>query len=83
MKGLAYLVLGVATIVVLGIVLKNKEYFVPEFLEQSGVKRTHQTKDSSYEQRTNHVLPQSKFAYPSDGVETPFRVNQFNAFVVA
>jgi hypothetical protein len=83
MKGLVYLVLGVSAVVVLGMVLKNKEYFVPEFLEQSGVKRTHETKDSSHEQRTNHALPQSKFAYPSDGVETPFRVNQFNAFVVA
>ena len=23
----------------------------------------------------------AKFSYPTDGVETPFRVNQFNAFV--
>ena len=83
MKGLELIVLAVAVIVLIGILTRHIEPFQPEFLEQSGVKRTHDTKDSSYEQRTNHTIPQPGFAYPKDGMESPFRVNAFNAFVVA
>ena len=81
MNGLVLIVLAVASIVLLGILTKHIEPFVPEFLEQSNVKRTSQTKDSSYEQRTNHSIPQPQYSYPKDGMESPFRVNAFNAFV--
>ena len=60
---------------------RYSEPFVPEFLEQSGVKRTADTKHSSYEQRTNHMVPTPGPAVPVDGVESPFRVNAFNAFM--
>lgn len=61
---------------------KTKETFVPEFLDQSGVKKTAETASSSYVQQTNH-MPAS--TYPQDpvaGVETPFRVNMFTSFMV-
>ena len=60
---------------------RYSEPFVPEFLEQSGVKRTADTKHSSYEQRTNHMVPVAGPSVPLDGVESPFRVNAFNAFM--
>lgn len=82
MNGLVLFVLAALSIVLLGILTKHIEPFVPEFLEQSNKKRTHETKDSSYEQRTNHTIPQPGFSYPSDGIQSPFRVNAFNAFVV-
>jgi hypothetical protein len=58
---------------------RNTEPFVPEFLEQSGVKRTSDTKHSSYEQTTNHMIPTPGPVVPSEGIESPFRVNFFNA----
>lgn len=61
---------------------KTKETFVPEFLDQSSVKRTAETSSSSYAQTTNHM---AATPYPQDpiaGVETPFRVNMFNSFMV-
>jgi hypothetical protein len=60
---------------------RYSEPFVPEFLEQSGVKRTADTRHSSYDQRTNHMSPVPGPVVPVDGVETPFRVNAFNAFM--
>jgi len=61
---------------------KTQETFVPEFLDQSSVKKTAETSSSSYAQQTNH-MPSS--TYPQDpipGVETPFRVNMFTSFMV-
>jgi hypothetical protein len=58
----------------------SRETFVPEFLEQTNVRRTAETSGSSYEQRTNHVIPTRVEFEAIPGVETPFRVNQYNSF---
>jgi hypothetical protein len=64
------------------IAILNRESFVPEFLEQSNVKRTSERSNSSYEQETNHVRPDGSFsAPPIQGVESPFRVNMVNSFI--
>lgn len=60
----------------------KKETFVPEFLEQSGVRRTAETSSSSYKQQTNHMSPTPYSQDPIQGVETPFRVNMVNSYMV-
>ena len=82
MKLLPVIALGVAAIVVWSVITRVSEPFVPEFLELSGVQRTSQMKDSSYEQRTNHMPQPSGTDIPIQGVESPFRVNQFNSWIV-
>jgi len=79
MKGLAFLV------VIVGLLLacylsSTREGFVPEFLEQGNVRRTAETATSSYDQQTNHVIPTPAQLEAIPGVETPFRVNQYNSF---
>lgn len=59
----------------------TKETFVPEFLEQSGVKRTAETSSSSYKQQTNHMTATPYPQEPIQGVETPFRVNMVNSYM--
>ena len=75
------LAIVVGLIVVWAVMSRFTEPFVPEFLDKSSVKRTSETKDSSYEQQTNHSVPQPGPNVPIDGVESPFRVNAFNAFI--
>jgi hypothetical protein len=81
MKGLEY------AVIVAGLLLvwylsnqKTKETFVPEFLEQGNVRRTAETSNSSYAQQTNHVIPTPPQPEPIVGMETPFRVNQWNSY---
>ena len=82
MKILPILAIGVAAVLLWGVMTRFTEPFVPEFLEQSGVSRTAQTKDSSYEQRTNHMPQPAGTAVPIQGVQSPFQVNQFQSFIV-
>lgn len=82
MKGLPILAIIVGIIVLWGILSRNLEPFVPEFLDQSNVKRTAQTRDSSYEQRTNHALPVEGPEVPIQGVPSSYRVNSYNSFVI-
>ena len=81
MKGLEYIlvVAGILAVWYLS-VNKTQETFVPEFLEQGNVKRTAETSNSSYEQRTNHFVPTPAQLEKIPGIETPFRVNMFNSF---
>lgn len=60
---------------------KTQETFVPEFLDQTNVMRTAETSHSSYEQKTNHVIPTPYAQDPVPGTETPFRVNMFNSYM--
>ena len=82
MKEIPLLLILAGIVLLVGLLYKNVEPFVPEFLEQTGVKRTDNTKHSSYEQRTNHVVPVSGPEVPVQGVPSSYRVNQFNSFVV-
>jgi ribosome maturation protein Sdo1 len=81
MKDWAFVAL-LAAIVVVGYVLTtSKEGFVPQFLEQGNVKATSDTRQSSYEQKTNHFVMTPSKPEPVPGVETPFRVNMYNSFM--
>lgn len=68
-------------IFVLVFVLMGRENFRPEFLDTSQVRRTVAAEDSHYEQYTNHMSPSSVSMGPIVGMETPFQVNQYKAFV--
>jgi hypothetical protein len=81
MKELAFvaIIIGILLIWYLS-TSKTRETFVPEFLEQGNVKRTAETSSSSYAQQTNHVIPTPAQLEAVPGIETPFRVNQWNSF---
>lgn len=60
----------------------SREHYVPEFLDQTNVKRTQEKSVSSYDQSTNAVKIDGHFdAPPIQGMESPFRVNQFNSYI--
>lgn len=79
MKGLEYVAI-VAGLFLLWKLSTSRETFVPEFLEQSGVKHAADNSHSSYDQRTNHMIPTPPLLEKVPGMETPFRVNMFNSF---
>ena len=66
-------------LVVVGI---PKERFQPEFLDKRQVQNTVSVEDSSYAQRTNHMPYMPYSMGPIQGMETPFQVNQYRAYVV-
>lgn len=61
---------------------KQKEMFVPEFLDQRNVAKTSKTRQSSYKQETNHFTPMENPQDPIPGVRTPFRVNMYDSYMV-
>jgi hypothetical protein len=70
-------------IIVLGLVMfKTTERFQPEFLDRSQTAKTVAVQDSSYAQTTNHMNGASVNLGPVQGIETPFRVNQYTSYVV-
>lgn len=81
--GILPFVVIMALLLVIGLVVLPKvEHFVPEFLDQGNVKRTTDTRKSSYAQQTNHFQMTPSPAEPIPGQETPFRVNMFNSYMV-
>ena len=69
-------------ILLLGFTMMSmREKFRPEFLDTSQVRRTIAAEDSHYEQYTNHMSPAPVSMGPVVGMETPFQVNQYKAFV--
>jgi hypothetical protein len=85
-KDLAGLLGFIALLAVIGIIvviiLPKKEGFVPEFLDQGNVKQTDKTSTSSYAQETNHFKLTPPIPEPIEGVQTPFRVNMFNSYML-
>jgi hypothetical protein len=71
-------------ILVVGLVLykMRTEKFQPEFLDRTQIAKTIAVEDSSYDQKTNHMDPSPFSMGPITGVETPFQVNQYRAYVV-
>jgi hypothetical protein len=61
---------------------KQREMFVPEFLDQRNVAKTSKTRQSSYKQETNHFSPMPYPEDPIPGVATPFRVNMYDSYMV-
>lgn len=81
MKGLEY-VLVAGLLLLLWQMVSTKEGFAAEFVDKTNVKRTHETSTSSYAQETNHVKPTPVPQEPIPGFQTPFRVNQWNSFML-
>ena len=72
-----------AALVLIAFVLyARRERFQPEFLDKTQVDTTVARELSSYAQQTNHVDPYSANMGPITGMETPFQVNQYKAYVV-
>lgn len=79
MKHVAYLL---AAIAVLAFVLySSRERFSLEFNDYTQDKRTKSREDSSYSQQTNHMQFAPADMGPIQGMETPFQVNQYKAYV--
>lgn len=76
-------ILLVVALLVAGYVLKKymTEKFQPEFLDRTQIAKTIAAEDSSYDQQTNHMNPSPFSMGPILGSETPFRVNQYTAYV--
>lgn len=83
LKNLPALVwLGIAAVVVVGLLWTTREGFIPSF-DRSQEQRTMSTEDSSYAQTTNNFTPTPSDAYPPiPGVPGKDQVNQFQAYVV-
>jgi hypothetical protein len=73
----------VAALLVAGFVLQKfmTERFQPEFLDRTQIAKTIAAEDSSFDQRTNHMDPAPFSMGPLSGMETPFQVNQYKAYV--
>ena len=65
------------------LIFRNREGFVAEFTDRTNEKATVNNEVSSYRQATNHVEPTHAPYENPPGIETPFRVNQFNSFMPA
>lgn len=80
MTPLLYLLIAVVllTVVLVGV---PKEKFQPEFLDKRQVATTVAMEDSSFAQRTNHVHQAPYSMGPLQGMETPFQVNQYKAYI--
>jgi hypothetical protein len=74
------LVLVLAVIVCYGCICGYSEHF-SRFEDTTNRKRTEKLVNSYFKQETNHVRPADKFNAPIHGVETPFRVNMFHAYL--
>ena len=68
-------------LLVLAVSVLPKERFQPEFLDKTQVRRTVSHEDSSYYQATNHVTPAPYSMGPIVGMESPFQVNQYRAYI--
>lgn len=79
MKNLGFVALILAIGVLAYLLMGSREGFVPEFLDQGNVKRTSDTRTSSYAQQTNHFQMTPAPAETIAGQQTPFRVNMFNS----
>lgn len=77
-----WLFLLAALLVITLVLFKSRERFQPEFLDKRQVARTVDVQDSSYAQQTNHMMPSAYASEPVQGMETPFQVNQYRAYVV-
>jgi hypothetical protein len=77
-----WLLLAGAFLVAVLVMMKTTERFQPEFLDRTQIARTIAVEDSSYNQRTNHLDPISSNRGSLNGIETPFRVNQYTSYVV-
>lgn len=72
----------IAGLVIAAVLLsQRREYFNAEFIDKTQDKRTIAVENSSYAQTTNHAVPAHYSMGPIEGVQTPFQVNQYKAYV--
>lgn len=79
---LGFVALAIVIGIIVMVIVPKREGFVPEFLDQGNVKQTQKTSTSSYAQETNHFKLTPPIPEPIDGVQTPFRVNMFNSYMM-
>jgi hypothetical protein len=77
---LTYIAMAIA-VVALWFVMKSREGFAAEFVDHTNARLTDSNKDSSYDQKTNHMVMPAGPVVPIQGMESPFRVNMANAFI--
>lgn len=77
-----WLLLAAALLVIALVMLKTTERFQPEFLDKAQVRKTVAVENSSYAQVTNHADLAPYSMGQINGIETPFRVNQYTSYVV-
>jgi hypothetical protein len=63
------------------VLYSTRERFQPEFLDKRQVQTTVAHEDSSYNQQTNHMNPAHYDMGPMSGMQSPFQVNQYKAYV--
>lgn len=73
--------LVIALVALIGVLYLGRERFQPEFLDKRQVQTTVAREQSSYEQYTNHMTPAAVEMGPIQGMQTPFQVNQYTAYV--
>ena len=73
--------LVIALVALIFVLYAGRERFQPEFLDKRQVRTTVAREQSSYEQYTNHMSPAAVDMGPIRGMQTPFQVNQYTAYV--
>ena len=76
-----WLLLVAALLALVLVMRKSTEKFQPEFLDKAQVRKTIAVEDSSYAQTTNHADLTPYSMGPINGIETPFRVNQYTSYM--
>ena len=71
----------IALAILIFVLYGTRERFQPEFLDKHQVQTTVAREDSSYNQWTNHMNPSSYDAEPVTGLQSPFQVNQYKAYL--
>lgn len=79
MNPVVYFVIALA--ILAAVLYTTRERFQPEFLDKRQVQTTVAREDSSYNQQTNHMNPAPYDMGPVSGMQTPFQVNQYKAYV--
>ena len=74
-----YLLTAMAALAV--VLYLTRERFQPEFLDKRQVQKTVANENSSYAQHTNHMQHAPAHMGPIQGMQTPFQVNQYKAYV--
>jgi hypothetical protein len=73
--------LVVALVALIFVLYGMRERFQPEFLDKRQVQTTVAHENSSYAQSTNHMEPGPVAMAPLQGLQTPFQVNQYKAYI--
>ena len=83
MKSMALIAIAAGLALLGFLIFRNRENFVAEFTDRTNEKATVNSEVSSYRQVTNNMEPTHPPYENPPGIETPFRVNQFNSFMPA